>query len=51
MNKVVGKANPADALTKHVLAEDIRVHMHHTCQVFSQGRHVIAPAVAQDETQ
>ena len=30
VRKVNGKENIADILTKHVTAEDIRVHMHHT---------------------
>ena len=30
VRKINGKENIADILTKHVAAEDIRVHMHHT---------------------
>ena len=41
--KVNGKENVADILTKHVNAEDIRVHMHRTNQEIAQGRHAIAP--------
>ena len=48
VRKVDGKANIADMLTKHVTAEDIRVHMHHTCQVYAQGRHDIMPQVPVD---
>ena len=49
VRKVDGKANLADLLTKHVGSEDIRVHMHHTCQQYAQGRHDIMPHVALDE--
>ena len=48
VRKVDGKANIADMLTKHVTAEDIRVHMYHTCQGYMQGRHDIMPRVAVD---
>ena len=48
VRKVHGKANLADILTKHVAAEDIRVHMHHTHQVYERGRHPIMPHVAID---
>ena len=41
--KVNGNQNIADILTKHVNAEDIRVHLHKTGQAISQGRHSIAP--------
>ena len=34
VRKVEGKTNIADPLTKHVDAEDIRVHMHHTSQIY-----------------
>ena len=44
VRKVNGKENIADALTKHVNAEDIRVHMHCTHQQFEQLRHELAPA-------
>jgi len=43
IEKVNGKENIADILTKHVDAEDIRVHMHRTGQVIAEGRHEIAP--------
>ena len=42
-----GKLNIADSLTKHVLAEDIRVHMFRTQQGYVAGRHRLAPEVAQ----
>jgi len=42
--KIHGKENIADILTKHVNAEDIRVHLHKTDQTISSGRHEIAPA-------
>jgi len=42
--KIHGKENIADILTKHVNAEDIRVHLHKTNQTISSGRHEIAPA-------
>jgi len=42
--KVNGKENIADILTKHVNAEDIRVHMHKTHQTIMCDRHAIAPA-------
>ena len=44
VQKVNGKENLADALTKHVSAEDLRVHVHRTNQVFVEGRHVLAPS-------
>ena len=43
IEKVNGKENIADILTKHVNAEDIRVHLHRTGQAITQGRHSIAP--------
>ena len=48
VRKVPGKTNIADILTKHVSAEDIRVHMHHTSQLYHEGRHSIMPRVAVD---
>ena len=48
VRKVDGKANIADMLTKHVGSEDIRVHMHHTCQAYVEGRHDIMPHVPVD---
>ena len=48
VRKVDGKSNIADGLTKHVNAEDIRVHMHHTSQVYAQGRHDLMPRMAVD---
>ena len=48
VRKVDGKANVADMLTKHVTAEDIRVHMYHTSQQYAQGRHEIMPRMATD---
>ena len=44
IHKINGKENIADILTKHVNAEDIRVHMHQTNQTITQGRHCMAPA-------
>jgi hypothetical protein len=43
VNKVNGKENLADALTKHVNSEDIRVHLFKTGQFIQAGRHEIAP--------
>ena len=43
IEKVNGKENIADILTKHVNAEDIRVHVHRTGQAITQGRHSSAP--------
>ena len=43
ITKVNGKENVADNLTKHVNAEDIRVHLCKTGQTIAQGRHSIAP--------
>ena len=43
VNKVNGKENLADILTKHVNSEDIRVHLHKTSQSIQAGRHEIAP--------
>ena len=48
VRKINGKENVADILTKHVTAEDIRVHMHHTSQYHVQGRHAIMPHIAVD---
>ena len=41
LKKVGTHVNIADMLTKHVSAEDIRVHMHHPCQGYCGGRHNI----------
>ena len=46
VRKVEGKTNIADVLTKHVAAEDIRIHMHYTSQCYACGRHGIMPQVA-----
>ena len=46
--KVKGCDNLADALTKHVVQEDISMHMRGTMQEFTQGRHALAPEVAKD---
>ena len=43
IEKVNGKENIADILTKHVNAEDIRVHLRKTGRAITQGRHAIAP--------
>ena len=43
IEKVNGKENLSDILTKHVNAEDIRVHLHKTGQTIEQGGHSIAP--------
>ena len=43
INKINGKENLADALTKHVNAEDIRIHLFKTGQSIQAGRHEIAP--------
>ena len=43
IEKANGKENIADILTKHVNAEDIRVHLHKTGQAITQGRHSISP--------
>ena len=43
INKVNGKENLADILTKHVKSEDIRVHLCKTGQSSTAGRHSIAP--------
>ena len=43
IGKINGKENIADILTKHVNAEDIRVHLHRTGQTIMQGRHSITP--------
>ena len=43
INKVNGKENLADILTKHVNSEDIRVHLCKTGQYITAGRHSIAP--------
>ena len=41
--KVDGKVNVADNLTKHVAAEDVRVHMHRLGMYYAWGRHSLAP--------
>ena len=51
VRKVDGKTNPADSLTKHVGAEDTRVHMHHTGQAYRQGRHELAPSIETESRQ
>ena len=43
IEKVNGKENISDILTKHVNAEDIRVHLHKTGQTLAHDRHSIAP--------
>ena len=43
IEKINGKENVADVLTKHMNAEDIRVHMYRTGQIIAQGRREIAP--------
>ena len=43
IEKINGKENVADTLTKHVNAEDIRVHMYKTNLEIIQGRHSLAP--------
>ena len=48
IRKVDGKVNIADALTKDVNSEDIRVHMHHTSQSYAHGRHCVMPRIAED---
>ena len=47
VRKVEGKSNLADLLTKHCTSEDIRVHMHHTCQDYMPGRHALMPQVSE----
>ena len=49
IRKVDVKVNIADALTKHVNAEDIRIHMRHTDQMYAQSRHSIMPHIAEDK--
>ena len=49
IRKVEGKTNIADVLTKHVNAEDIRIHMHHTGQRYMHGRHDIMPRIDPDK--
>ena len=43
ISKINGKENLADILTKHVNAEDIRVHLYRTGQAIRSGRHELAP--------
>jgi len=43
VNKVNGKENIADILTKHVNSEDIRIHLFKTGQSIQAGRHEITP--------
>ena len=47
--KVKGTVNKADALTKHVTSDELMRHMNDTGIKIVDGRHQIAPAVAQDE--
>ena len=42
--KVGDHENLADALTKYVGCDGIRMHMHHTNQYLLSGRHELAPA-------
>ena len=42
--EINGEENVVDILTKHVNAEDVRVHLHKTNQTLVVGRHEIAPA-------
>ena len=42
IEKVNGKETVADNLTKHVGAEDVRVHLYKTGHMIAQGRHVAA---------
>ena len=46
IRNVEGKTNIDDGLTKHAVAEDIRIHMHHTSQHYACGRHGKMPQVA-----
>ena len=43
MKKVGTTENLADALTKHVTAEELNYHLAHTGQVIMPGRHELAP--------
>ena len=45
VRKIDGKTNPPDSLTKHVSAEDIRVHMYQLGMKVTEGRHALAPEV------
>ena len=47
IKKVDGLTNVADAMTKHVTSEDIRVHLYRTNQINADGRHDLAPTVAE----
>ena len=49
LDKIKGTVNKADALTKHVMGEELSIHMNDTCIKVADGRHHIAPEVAQDE--
>ena len=51
VTKVKGKENVADALTKHVTQEEVRMHMQWTAQEHVGGRHALAPEVARDHVQ
>ena len=44
IEKVWGKTNIADALTKHVNGEDHAMHIKETGLIMAEGRHELAPA-------
>ena len=46
MKKVGTTENLADALTKHVTAEELNYHLAHTGQIIMPGRHELAPESA-----
>jgi hypothetical protein len=47
IEKVGGKVNIADAMTKHVAGEDHKMHMENTDIEVRWDRHEIAPKVAE----
>ena len=47
INKVNGKENLADALTKHVSHEELNYHINGTSGRVEEGRHELAPTLDQ----
>ena len=43
LNKVDGKKNPADLLTKHLCQEDMKKHMRRVCFGQQEGRATVCP--------
>mgnify|MGYP002035652407 CR=1 FL=1 len=48
IEKVGGRINIADALTKEAAAESIRMHINGSSMIYRDGRHELAPAIDDD---